>query len=104
MRALAQSLLEDLGHRVIAAPNGEAALALLNGEQAIDLLFCDLVLGGIDGRRLAELGRQLRPGLKVLMTTGYPDQLPRQPADLPIISKPYQQADLTAKLAELFES
>ena len=104
VRALAQSLLEDLGHRVIAAPNGEAALALLNGEQAIDLLFCDLVLGGIDGRRLAELGRQLRPGLKVLMTTGYPDQLPRQPADLPIISKPYQQADLTAKLAELFES
>jgi DNA-binding LytR/AlgR family response regulator len=77
---------------------------MLNGEQPIDLLFCDVVLGGIDGRRLAELGRQMRPGLKVLMTTGYPDQLRGQPAGVPIIAKPYQQADLTAKLAELFDS
>jgi len=104
VRAFAQSMLEDLGHRVVVAPNGEAALAMLNGEQPIDLLFCDVVLGGIDGRRLAELGRKMRPGLKVLMTTGYPDQLRGQPAGVPIIAKPYQQADLTAKLAELFDS
>ena len=103
VRALAQSLLEDLGHKVVVARNGEAALSLLNSEQAFDLLFCDIVLGGIDGRRLAELARQLRPGLKVLLTTGYPDQH-HQPADPPILDKPYQQADLAVKLAELFES
>jgi signal transduction histidine kinase len=104
VRALAQSLLEDLGHKVVVAPNGEAALALLTGEQAVDLLFCDVVLGGIDGRKLAELARQIRPGLKALLTTGYPEHVRRAPGDPPIIAKPYQQADLTAKLAELFES
>ena len=105
VRALAQSLLEDLGHEAIVAPQAEAALAILSGEQSIDLLFCDVALSGpIDGRKLAELARQMRPGLKVLMTTGYPD-LMRGPAGAPpIIAKPYHQADLAVKLAELFDT
>jgi signal transduction histidine kinase len=105
VRALAQSLLEDLGHEAIVAGHAEQALAILSGEQAIDLLFCDVALSGpIDGRKLAELARQIRPGLKVLMTTGYPD-LMRGPAGHPlIIAKPYQQADLAAKLVALFDA
>jgi len=63
------------------------------------------VLGGpIDGRRLAELARVLRPELKVLLTSGYPDRLQPMPGDPPIIAKPYQQADLTARLAALFDA
>jgi signal transduction histidine kinase len=105
VRALAQSLLEDLGHEAIVAPHGEAALAILSGEQAIDLLFCDIVLGGgFDGRRLAALARQLRPELKVLLTSGYPDLIAPKPGDPPVIAKPYHQADLAAKLAALFET
>jgi len=105
VRALAQSLLEDLGHQAIVAPHAEAALAILSGDQAVDLLFCDIVLGGpIDGRRLAELARVLRPELKVLLTSGYPDRLQPMPGDPPIIAKPYQQADLTARLAALFDA
>jgi signal transduction histidine kinase len=105
LRALAQSLLEDLGHQAIVAPHAEAALAILNSEQAVDLLFCDVVLGGpTDGRRLAELARTLRPGLKVLLTSGYPDLVQGRPGDLPIIAKPYHQSDLAAKVAALFES
>jgi CheY-like chemotaxis protein len=105
VRALAQSLLEDLGHEAIVAPHAEAALAILSGGQSIDLLFCDVALSGtIDGRKLADLARQMRPGLKVLMTTGYPD-LMRGPAGAPpIIAKPYHQADLAAKLAALFDT
>jgi CheY-like chemotaxis protein len=105
VRALAQSLLEDLGHEAIVAPHGEAALAILNSEQEIDLLFCDIALGsGMDGHKLVELARQLRPGLKVLLTTGYPDLVAARPGDPPVIAKPYHQADLAARLAVLFDT
>jgi CheY-like chemotaxis protein len=105
VRALAQSLLEDLGHEAIVAPNAEAALAILSGEQSIDLLFCDVALGGpMDGRKLADLARQMRPGLKALMTTGYPDLMRGPPGGPPIIAKPYHQADLAAKLIALFDA
>jgi signal transduction histidine kinase len=105
VRALAQSLLEDLGHEAIVAPHGEAALAILNSEQEIDLLFCDIALGsGMDGHKLVELARQLRPGLKVLLTTGYPDLVQARPGEPPIVAKPYHQTDLAAKLAALFDN
>ncbi|MBN9088060.1 MAG: response regulator [Reyranella sp.] len=105
VRALAQSLLEDLGHEAIVAPHAEGALAILSGEQSIDLLFCDVALSGpIDGRKLAELARQMRPGLKVLMTTGYPDLLRGPSGSPPIIAKPYHQTDLAAKLMALFDA
>jgi signal transduction histidine kinase/CheY-like chemotaxis protein len=105
VRALAQSLLEDLGHEAVVAPHGEAALAILNSEQEVDLLFCDIALGsGMDGHKLVELAHQLRPGLKVLLTTGYPDLVRARPGDPPIIAKPYHQADLAAKLAGLFDA
>jgi len=103
VRALAQSLFEDLGHEAIVAPNAETALAILSGDQPIDLLFCDVALGGpTDGRKLGELGRQLRPGLKVLLTSGYPELMQPRPGDPPIIGKPYQQADLATQLHALF--
>jgi signal transduction histidine kinase len=105
VRALAQSLLEDLGHEAIVAPHAEAALATLSGEQSFDLLFCDVALGGsTDGRKLAGLARQLRPELKVLLTSGYPDLAQHRPDDPPIVAKPYHQADLAAKLAALFDA
>jgi signal transduction histidine kinase len=104
VRDLAQSLLEDLGHQAIVAANAETAIAILAGDAVVDLLFCDVVLGGsIDGFTLAERARQLRPGLKVLLTSGYPDRVEqRQRPDLPIINKPYQQADLADKLRMFF--
>jgi len=105
VRALAQSLLEDLGHEAIVAPHAEAALATLSGAQSFDLLFCDVALGGpTDGRKLADLARQLRPELKVLLTSGYPDLVQHRPGDPPIVAKPYHQADLAAKLTALFDA
>jgi CheY-like chemotaxis protein len=103
VRALAQSLLEDLGHEAIVAANAETALSVLRSDTPIDLLFCDVVLGGpIDGVKLAEFARDLRPGLKVLLTSGYPDQVQARNSGMPMIAKPYQQADLAAQLALFF--
>ena len=91
----------------VAAPkkveNAESALAVLRSDTSIDLLFCDVVLGGpIDGVKLAEFARDLRPGLKVLLTSGYPDQVQARNSGMPMIAKPYQQADLAAQLASFF--
>jgi signal transduction histidine kinase/CheY-like chemotaxis protein len=103
VRALAQSLLEDLGHETMVAPGAEAAVAMLRSDAPIDLLFCDVMLGGpVDGFKLAEYAREIRPGLKILLTSGYPDLVQPGKPDLEMIAKPYQQADLAAKLAEFF--
>ena len=103
VRALAKSLLEDLGHEAIVAANAEEALAVLRRDTPIDLLFCDVVLGGpIDGIKLSHYAGELRPGLKVLLTSGYPDLVHGRASGFAMVPKPYQQADLAAKIAALF--
>jgi signal transduction histidine kinase len=64
--------LRDLGYRVLYAADGHAALRVLAREAGIEVLFTDVGLpGGMTGRQLAEAARVLRPGLKVVYTTGY---------------------------------
>src|SRR6185295_14368832 len=72
VRAYAVSCLESLGYRVIAAVDGPEALARLAQGAAPDVLFTDIVMpGGISGWELVERAQRIRPGLKVLMTSGY---------------------------------
>ena len=72
VRVLAESILQEGGHRTISAANPEEALIVLRSDQPVDLLFVDLgmdedFLGGI---HLAQEAIKLRPGLPVLYTTG----------------------------------
>lgn len=72
VRSSVQDQLTDLGYRVLVAANGEQGLERLASSEPIDLLFTDLVMPGpFNGRDLAVQGRSLRPGLKVLFTSGY---------------------------------
>jgi len=65
--------LRDLGYRVLTAEDGRAALALLQSDASIDLMFTDLVMpNGVRGDDLARRARTLRPGLRVVLTSGYP--------------------------------
>ena len=64
-------MLEDLGYRVLSAPDGVQALALLKREQGVALLFTDVVMPGMSGRQLAEQALKIQPGLRVLFTSGY---------------------------------
>jgi len=67
-----QAQLSELGYRVVTAAGGDEALEKLASSDPIDLLFTDLVMPGLfNGRDLAVQGRSLRPGLKVLFTSGY---------------------------------
>jgi CheY-like chemotaxis protein len=103
--ALGIELLTDLGYRVKVASDAEGALDILRRRDPVDVLFTDVVMpGGRNGVQLANEARALKPGIKVLLTSGYTgEELARQRADaaLPLIEKPFRQADLAARLREV---
>ncbi|HJQ57597.1 MAG TPA: response regulator, partial [Vineibacter sp.] len=92
-------MVEDLGHTVIGASSGRRALDLLRNGRAIDLLMTDQAMPGMSGIELADAARQLRPGLPILLASGYAE-LPAD-SDLPRLSKPYDQDQLAAQIARL---
>ena len=71
VRLLVLNVLHELGYRTIDAPDGLAALPILQSARTIDLLISDVGLPGMNGRQVAEVGRRHRPGLPVLFMTGY---------------------------------
>jgi CheY-like chemotaxis protein len=102
------ALLGGLGYRVLTAGNATEALDHLRADKPVDLLFTDIVMpGGMDGTRLAESARQLRPGLPVLLTSGYTETAitrrggSGQPMHL--LNKPYRRMDLAVKLRTLLD-
>ncbi|HEY1229875.1 MAG TPA: histidine kinase famiy protein, partial [Ramlibacter sp.] len=104
VRELAENVLGLSGFRVLAAPSGERALAMLAQHPEIDLLFTDVIMpGGINGLQLAERVRQERPGLPVLLTTGYMEELPgkeRPEARLDVLPKPYKHSELLERIRQ----
>ena len=95
------ALLEDLGHDVIKASSGPAALDVLNSGKPIDLLITDYAMPGMTGVQLAEAARKLRPDLPILLATGYADLPARAKVELPRLSKPYQQNQLAERITSL---
>ena len=96
-------MLEDLGHRVIDASSGLAALEVIRSGQPIDLLITDYAMPRMNGGKLAEAARALRPDLPMLLATGYAELPPGSTLDLPRISKPYQQEQLAAVIDGLLQ-
>jgi len=96
-------MLKDLGHTVIEANSGAEALAILADGQAIDALVTDHAMPAMTGVELAERARALRPGLPVLLATGYADLPAGVATDLPRLGKPYRQRDLAEHLSPLLE-
>ena len=81
------------------APDGRKALDILTGSEHIDLLFTDMVMpNGLSGQDLIKLARELRPGLKFLLTSGYSKHFiraQREPAsDVHLLNKPYRRETL----------
>jgi signal transduction histidine kinase/CheY-like chemotaxis protein len=102
VRALVAVQLRDLGYTPIVAVSGPQALEILAAPEApeVDLLLTDVVMpGGMNGVALVNEARRLRPELKALLTSGFiAANISRASdaaaADLPLLSKPYHQADL----------
>jgi CheY-like chemotaxis protein len=102
VRQLTIKRLKLIGYRVLEASDGPAALEILKRGDDMDLVFTDLIMpGGLSGREVATGARQLKPGVKVSLPSGYAelvhgDELQRE--QLRVLRKPYQQADLAAAL------
>jgi PAS domain S-box-containing protein len=71
LRALIGEALTEAGLSMIAAADGAAGLALLHATPRVDLLITDVGLPGMNGREVAEAARRVRPGLPVMLITGY---------------------------------
>ncbi|WP_296595087.1 PAS domain S-box protein [Phenylobacterium sp.] len=97
---VAARMLEELGHEVRVASSGLAALALLEREAQIDLIFSDIVMAGeLDGLDMARQARERRPDLPVVLATGYSEAAARIGEEFPILRKPYRLADLNRAIA-----
>jgi len=100
---LARGHLAKLGYTVLTARSGEEAVAAFERAGGnVDLLFTDIVMpGGINGLVLAERLRERRPGLPVLLTTGYNDELVAEGPQVPgtdVLGKPYRRSELADRL------
>jgi len=109
VRQLSVDTLEDAGFTVIHCEDARRGLALLNAHPEIEMLFTDVVLtGGMNGRELADEAQKMRPGLKVLFTTGYTHNAivhqGRLDEGINFIGKPFSAAALMAKVQAVLKS
>ena len=97
VRLLAVEALERRGYRVLAAPNGEEALKIAGAyEGTIHLLISDVVMPGLKGPELAARLRAMRPGIRVMLMSGYAADVVT-PSDLKealLLAKPFSAATL----------
>jgi signal transduction histidine kinase/CheY-like chemotaxis protein len=103
IRGITAETLRDAGFHATVAQDGQEAMTLLARREPVDLLFSDIVMpGGMTGTELAQAARRLRPGLPVLLTTGYAGPVEGL-ADhgFEVLAKPYDQAALACRIAEL---
>ena len=107
VRQLTADTLTELGYKVLQADGAVAALRLLDQNPQIDLLFTDVVMPTTNGKELADEARRLRPGLKVLFTTGYTRNAIVHngvlDVDVSLIVKPYSIEQLARKLREILD-
>jgi DNA-binding response OmpR family regulator len=109
LRHYTTETLRELGYTVLEAPDGQAALDIVDRHPEIALLFTDVVLaGGINGRALADEALRRRPGLKVLFTTGYTANAivhhGRLDPGVNLIGKPFTYADLAARVRSVIDA
>jgi PAS domain S-box-containing protein len=108
VRTYSVEALRDLGYHVIEASDGPSAIRVLETKTPVDLLFTDVVLpGGMTGAQVAAQARELRPGLKVLFTTGYARNAifhhGRLDKGVRLITKPFSFTDLAGKVRDVLD-
>jgi len=108
VRVLVSAVLSELGYAFVEAADADGAVPILDSNQRIDLLISDVGLPGMNGRQLAEIGRQYRPDLKVLFITGYAEHAAVRggflDSGMQMITKPFTFDLLTAKVREMIRA
>ena len=104
VRMLILDILQDQGYSVLAAADGDGAMAILRSDVRVDLLVTDVGLpGGMNGRQIADAARVDRPGLPVLFVTGYAEgaMAGEMPPGMHLLAKPFSMDLLSARVREL---
>ncbi|HKW54374.1 MAG TPA: response regulator [Stellaceae bacterium] len=102
VRGIVVEVLVARGFRVMAAADGHEALRLLAAHH-VDLLIADIIMPGLDGVQLARKAKQMRPGIKVLFTTGYAQRAAERDAMRygRLLFKPVRHPELTREVEML---
>jgi signal transduction histidine kinase len=107
VRNLSVASLRELGYTVVHASSGEEALEKLAAKPAVTLMFTDIVMPGMSGRKLADEAKARYPELKVLYTTGYTQNAIVHngvlDADARLLLKPYSIDDLARKVRAVLD-
>ncbi|MCJ2021808.1 PAS domain S-box protein [Methylobacterium sp. E-065] len=106
VRMLVTEVLEDLGYTAIEAADSVAGVRVLQSNVRIDLLVTDVGLpGGMNGRQMADAGRERRPDLKVLFITGYAENAVLGngylSAGMQVLTKPFVLETLATRIRDL---
>jgi PAS domain S-box-containing protein len=100
VRSIASQMLQRMGYDVLEASGGDEAIKLAQG-RSIDILVTDVVMPGMDGKRLAELMSIQNPDLRIVFMSGYPEEIWGEgspPTGAAFIQKPFRREDLMEKL------
>ncbi len=97
------AFLTSAGFVVVTAADGDTALRLIATDKLIGILVTDFVMPGLSGADLIAQAMQLRPDLRALLITGYPnaDGLANLPPGVAILAKPFRRAALIERLSGL---
>ena len=94
--------LHSLGYVTLDAANATDALLLARNGHSFDLLFTDVIMPGMNGRQLANEMAKVRPGLKVLFTSGYTEDAVihhgRLDEGVLLLDKPYRKSDMAVMI------
>jgi CheY-like chemotaxis protein len=108
VRTYVADTLGSLGYDALQAESGEQALGLINEYNGINLLLTDVVMPGMNGRKLAEAAVQRKPDMKVLFMTGYSRNAivhqGRLDTGVSLIQKPVTSEHLAAAVRKLLDA
>lgn len=108
VREFSADALRDRGFNVLEAADASEALGILESRVAVDLLFTDIGLPGLNGRELVATVQRKYPNIRVLFTSGYA-QMPsptssRWISEVPLLSKPFTRAQLYERVEQVLGS
>ena len=107
VRSLVVEVLTELGYQTLEAGDANEALTITESPQRIDLLVSDVGLPGMNGRQMAEIVRQQRPGLKILFATGYAENAAAGNfvgLGMAVITKPFDMESFATRVREMLET
>ncbi|MEP7706744.1 cache domain-containing protein [Paraglaciecola sp. 25GB23A] len=105
---IAQSVLDDLGYTTICASSGDEAREIITNNDTIDIVFSDIVMpGSINGFDLADILSTVKPGIKILLTSGFTGKMKQKESVArwasKLLSKPYRDLELAEAIRKTLD-